>query len=222
MYLSDRDINWAIEKGQLIVRPLSVVDPTSIDLHLDRVEEAQVWNIERLLSHQERVGVHEPEVHIAKFNWGDFSEEYLMPPPAESPEAKVCLRGSRVIIRPGGFLLWQTKEVVGTPREGAQLICFVDGKSTMARTGILVHFTTPTIHAGWHGNIVLEIANLGPFTYILQEDDVIAQLTVATISSVPEKTQEKAGSQTMGQVNVKGRSPKTSPQGSKKRGPRRG
>jgi dCTP deaminase len=222
MYLSDRDINWAIEKGQLIVRPPSVVDPTSIDLHLDRVEEAQVWNVERLRQHQGQEGVREPEVHLAKFNWGDFSEEYLMPPPAESPEAKVCLRGPAVIIRPGGFLLWQTKEVVGTPREGAQLICFGDGKSTKARTGILVHFTAPTIHAGWHGNIVLEIANLGPFTYLLQEDDVIAQLTVATISSVPEKTQERAGSQTMGQVKVKGRSPRSSTRGSKKRGPRPG
>ncbi len=82
------------------------------------------------------------------------------------------------------------------------------GKSTKARTGILVHFTAPTIHAGWHGNIVLEIANLGPFTFVLQEDDVIAQLTVATISSIPEKTQKEAGSQTLGQANVRGQSPK--------------
>jgi dCTP deaminase len=209
MYLSDRDINWAIEKGQLIFRPPSIVDPTSIDLHLDRVEEAQVWNLERLIGHQKMLGVQEPEVHIGTFNWGEFSEEYLIPPPAECPEAKVCLRGAKVIVRPGGFLLWQTKEVVGTPKEGAQLICFVDGKSTKARTGILVHFTAPTIHAGWHGNIVLEIANLGPFTIILQENDVIAQLTVATISSIPEKTQEKAGSQTLGQANVKGQAAKS-------------
>jgi dCTP deaminase len=96
---------------------------------------------------------------------------------------------------------------VGTPDEGAQLICFVDGKSTKARTGILVHFTAPTIHAGWHGNIVLEIANLGPFTFVLQEDDVIAQVTVATISSIPERTQKEAGSQTLGQANVKGQPP---------------
>jgi dCTP deaminase len=189
MYLSDRDINWAIAKKQLIVDPASKVDPTSIDLHLDRVEEAQVWNLELLTGRHKAMGVGEAEVHIGAFNWGEFSEEYLMPPPMECPEAKVCLRGRQVIVRPGGFLLWQTKEVVGTPNEGAQLICFVDGKSTKARTGILVHFTAPTIHAGWHGNIVLEIANLGPFTFVLQEGDVIAQVTVATISSVPEKTQ---------------------------------
>ena len=84
------------------------------------------------------------------------------------------------------------------------LICFVDGKSTKARTGILVHFTAPTIHAGWHGNIVLEIANLGPFTFVLQEDVVVAQVTVATISSIPERTQKEAGSQTLDQANVRG------------------
>lgn len=40
MYLSDRDIRWAVEKGTLIIEPSSKVDPTSIDLHLDGVEEA--------------------------------------------------------------------------------------------------------------------------------------------------------------------------------------
>ena len=196
----------------MIIEPPSKVDPTSIDLHLDRVEEAKIWNLE-LLPRPTATGVQEAEVHIGKFNWGVFSEKYLISPPVEcsadqkkedKDKPKVCLRGSQVIVRPGGFLLWQTKEIVGTPIEGAQLICFVDGKSTKARTGILVHFTAPTIHAGWHGNIVLEIANLGPFTFVLQEDDVIAQVTVATISSVPEKTQKQAGSQTLGQINVKG------------------
>jgi dCTP deaminase len=157
MYLSDRDINWTIANKQLIIDPPSKVDPTSIDLRLDRVEEAQVWNLDLLARRNKTMGVREAEVHIGSFNWGAFSEEYLMPPPPESPEAKVCLRGRQVIVRPGGFLLWQTKEVVGTPNEGAQLICFVDGKSTKARTGILVHFTAPTIHAGRHGNIVPEI-----------------------------------------------------------------
>ena len=43
MYLSDRDIKWAIDKGQTYRRaPLPIVSSTSIDLHLDRVEEAQI------------------------------------------------------------------------------------------------------------------------------------------------------------------------------------
>jgi hypothetical protein len=63
--------------------------------------------------------------------------------------------------------------------------------------------TAPTIHAAWGAwNITLEIANLGPFHLVLKEDDVIAQITVATISSVPEKNMREAGSQTAGQTNV--------------------
>jgi dCTP deaminase len=117
----------------------------------------------------------------------------------------VCRRGEEIIVRPGGFLLWQTREKVGTPKSDPQFICFVDGKSTRARTGVVVHLTAPTIHAGWAGKVVLEIANLGPFTFVLEEGDVIAQLTVATISSVPTQTHAQAGSQTEGQESVKGK-----------------
>jgi dCTP deaminase len=83
----------------------------------------------------------------------------------------------------------------------------VDGKSTRARTGILVHLTAPTIHAGWSGKIVLEIANLGPFHFVLREDDVIAQLTVATVSSPPDLSLRVEESVTAGQAHVHGRSP---------------
>jgi deoxycytidine triphosphate deaminase len=49
MFLSDRDLLWAIAHGQLIVIPPpdkpKQIGPTSIDLHLDRIEEAKVWDI---------------------------------------------------------------------------------------------------------------------------------------------------------------------------------
>jgi deoxycytidine triphosphate deaminase len=96
-------------------------------------------------------------------------------------------------------------EYVGTPEKNPNLICFVDGKSTRARTGILVHLTAPTIHSGWRGKIVLEIANVGPFHFVLQEKDVIAQLTVATISSAPELSLKSSSSITQGQEHVTGR-----------------
>jgi dCTP deaminase len=85
------------------------------------------------------------------------------------------------------------------------LICFVDGKSTRARTCLLVHLTAPTIHAGWRGKIVLKIANLGPFHFVLQENDVIAQLTVAMVVSPPDLTLKTAESATAGQRHVTGR-----------------
>ena len=62
----------------------------------------------------------------------------------------------------------------------------INGKSTRARTGLIVHLTAPTIHAGWYGNVTLEIANLGPFHIKLQEFvNSIAQVTVAKITSPP-------------------------------------
>jgi dCTP deaminase len=119
-----------------------------------------------------------------------------------------------VVVRRFGFLPWPTKEIVGTPKvdpdqpnvikRHPELICFVNGKSTRARTGLLVHFTAPTIHAGWDGNIWLEIANLGPFTFVLKEGDALAQLTVATISSAPDLGLKRNRSLTQEQVEPAG------------------
>lgn len=206
MYLSDRDIRWAIERNALIIPDGSKIDPTSIDLKLDSVEKAQVWDVDAFQADQKLLGVDLPEVRIAKFNYPVFAEKYQISPP-EDPLKAVFRRGKQVVVKPGGFLLWPTKGKVGTPAEEPRYICFVDGKSTRARTGILVHFTAPTIHAGWAGNVVLEIANLGPFSFVLEEDDCIAQLTVAQISSTPELTHVKAGSSTQGQTSNAGKRP---------------
>jgi deoxycytidine triphosphate deaminase len=206
VYQSDRDIRWAIEKGLLIVDPISKIDPTSIDLHLDSIDQAKVWDVDKLRRDLAKSGVKEAEVHLGDFHYAQFAAEYNTSPPEYKPGCtdKVCRRGHQILVRPGGFLLWQTKEKVGTPEVSPQFICFVDGKSTRARTGIVVHLTAPTIHAGWWGKVVLEIANLGPLTFVLKEDDVIAQLTVARISSVPEQTHADAGTHTMGQIDPAG------------------
>jgi deoxycytidine triphosphate deaminase len=216
MYLSDRDLQWAIERNLLIVQPpegLSPpkVDPTSIDLRLDKVSEAKIWDIDKFTEKHGMTGIGEPELRLGRFKFGAFAEEYLIPPPnykQDKYDDRVCQRGEEVLVRPGGFLLWQTKEKIGTPLHNPQYICFVDGKSTRARTGILVHLTAPTIHAGWKGNVVLEIVNLGPFTFVLREDDVIAQLTVATISSSPQQSHAEAGSSTFDQARVAGKQPR--------------
>jgi hypothetical protein len=63
--------------------------------------------------------------------------------------------------------------------------------------------TAPTIHAAWGAwNITLEIGNLGPFYLVLNEDDSIAQIVVAQISSIPAKSMSETGSVTTGQRDV--------------------
>jgi dCTP deaminase len=212
MFLSDRDLRWAIVQGHLIVtqpdgKP-NLIGPTSIDLRLDSADQAKVWDIPKFKSHNKTHGHGDvPELRVGTFDYKAFAGEFQKSPklihPGETTDELVFRRGDEIIVRPRGFVLWQTKERVGTPEEGARYICFVDGKSTKARTGIVVHMTAPTIHAAWGAwNVTLEIGNLGPFDAVLKEDDVIAQITVAMISSVPEQTMKAAGSATAGQTNV--------------------
>ena len=209
MYLSDRDLEYAIECGKLVFRPPpQKIDATSIDLHLDAITEAKIWNIRKFSEHEFATGRSRPELRIAQYKLGAFGEDYLVAPPEEKtggPLEAVARRGQQIVVRPLGFLLWQTKEVVGTNADkNADLICFVDGKSTRARAGILVHLTAPTIHTTWNGKITLEIANLGPFDIILEENDVIAQLTVAKVTSPPQ-VDVTGTSATIGQTSVSGR-----------------
>jgi deoxycytidine triphosphate deaminase len=50
MYLSDRDLKFAVETGQLIVDPPpEEYDTTSIDLHLDSVNQAKIWKESQLV-----------------------------------------------------------------------------------------------------------------------------------------------------------------------------
>jgi dCTP deaminase len=215
MFQSNRDIRWAVLCQQLVVDPPpehfnAGYDETSIDLHLDDSREAKVWDIQAFSREQALSGGRGPELYLGRFNYGEFSERYLIDPPEEAGDEqayalqRVCRRGPQVIVKSGGFVLWTTKERVGTPVTNPRLICFVNAKSTRARTGLLVHLTAPTIHAGWQGKITLEIANLGPFDFILQEGDVIAQLTVAAISSPPDLALKQGTSQTAGQAHVTG------------------
>lgn len=206
MYLSDGDLNEAIESGDLIFKPPPpTIDATSIDLHLDKVTEAKIWDIRKFAQNQADAGTQRPELRIGKYSLAKFSGAYLTEPPPYNDQSDdlVQLRTNQIVVRPQGFLLWQTKEEVGTPREDAKLICFVDGKSTRARAGVLVHLTAPTIHSTWAGKITLEIANLGPFDLVLQENDAIAQLTVSRITNPPRRIMADT-SQTFQQSGVGG------------------
>lgn len=66
--------------------------------------------------------------------------------------------------------------------------CFaarVKGKSSYARCGLLVHFTAPTIHAGFEGTITLELINLGEIPILLAPGMPICQLIIEKVDGVP-------------------------------------
>jgi dCTP deaminase len=203
MFLSDRDLRLALDARLLIIDPPPTrIDTSSIDLHLDRIEQASVWDVGKFEEACRDDG-HLPHLAIGSFNYRKFAPKYTKPIPEDQAQL-VYRRSDEVIVRPQGFLLWQTRETVGTPEENARFICFVEGKSTRARTGFLVHMTAPTIHANWSGHVTLELCNLGPFTISLKEGDAVAQLTVAVVSSPP--LEKKAGEIAIGQSKVTGAS----------------
>jgi dCTP deaminase len=176
---------------------------------LDSVEEAKVWDFQALAKDNKTMGHNPRELNVARMTYGVVSRKYLISPPGEAEvgDSLVFKRENAVILRPNGFVVWQTKEKVGTPEEDPKYICFIDGKSTRARTGLVVHLTAPTIHAGWSGNVTLEMTNCGPLDLVLHAGDAVAQITVAQITSPPAGDVRLAESATQGQTSVFGTDP---------------
>jgi dCTP deaminase len=91
-------------------------------------------------------------------------------------------------LQPHRFILANTLERVSFPLEtsdGTVLAARVEGKSSFARCGLLVHFTAPTIHAGFSGPITLEIINLGPAAILLTPGMFICQLILEEVKGKP-------------------------------------
>jgi len=66
-----------------------------------------------------------------------------------------------------------------------RLAARIEGRSSLARFGLIVHCTAPTIHAEFSGNITLEITNLGSYPIMLRPGMRICQLIVETVEGVP-------------------------------------
>ena len=84
-----------------------------------------------------------------------------------------------------GYELKPNKLTIGSTRERVELplhlAARIEGRSSLARLGILVHATAPTIHPGFQGQLTLEIINSGPFDIILKPGLAIVQLIVERV-----------------------------------------
>lgn len=99
---------------------------------------------------------------------------------------------------PRAFILGQTMEYVELPLVTGKptLAARIEGKSSCARCGILVHFTAPTVHAGWAGKLTLEITNLGPGPFVLRPSEPICQLILEQVEGVPFESPSQFQGQT--------------------------
>jgi dCTP deaminase len=96
---------------------------------------------------------------------------------------------------PGAFLLGWTVEKLQLPPQ-SRLAARVEGKSSLARLGLGVHVTAPTIHAGFGYKpgssavgqpLQLEIWNIGPLTIRLTKGMAICQLIFEEVHGTPDK-----------------------------------
>jgi dCTP deaminase len=91
-------------------------------------------------------------------------------------------------LRPNQFVLGKTLEWIELPILAGRETCLaarIEGKSSRARFGILIHFTAPTVHPGFKGTLTLEMINLGPASFILRPGMAIAQLIVEEVRGCP-------------------------------------
>lgn len=100
-------------------------------------------------------------------------------------------------LEPSKFILGNTVEKVSLPlvdKEGRKQNCLaarIEGRSSAARLGLIIHFTAPTIHAGFAGRITLEIINLGPRDITLYPETYICQLILETVDGIPTEKESQ-------------------------------
>jgi len=154
LILSDQGIKNALKNGEIVIDPPPEddhYDPSSVDLLLG--DDFQMWDQSRL--GQKGVDI---TLNLAEQQFTDTVKNYLVNAPIQDG----CLTIPPYSKHPWHFLC-QTRSRVVLKREH-KIAARVEGKSSLARLGLLVHLTAPTIHTTFRGRITLEVVNFGPFS----------------------------------------------------------
>lgn len=91
--------------------------------------------------------------------------------------------GEAFVLYPGQFALASTQETIKIPDNMAGRL---EGRSSIARLGIIVHSTASLIETGFTGQITLELANLGPKPVKLYPGMRICALSFELLTSIAE------------------------------------
>lgn len=96
-----------------------------------------------------------------------------------NPDAKP-ITSTSYSLEPGAFVLATTKEYVSL---SDSILGRLEGKSSIARLGLIIHTTAGFIDPGFEGEITLEIVNLSGRSYKLEAGQPIAQICFEELSS---------------------------------------
>jgi dCTP deaminase len=164
MILSDRDIKKYIAEGKIKINPApnfeEQLGPCSLDLHLGNVFKTFKKSPYPFLDLKRKIDFEELMEEIRIEDGGPF------------------------VLEPKGFVLAVTKEDFSICDD---LMARLDGRSSLARLGVVVHLTAARFDPGWQGRAVMELGNLGPMPVILYAGATrICALTFETLSGPTE------------------------------------
>jgi len=173
MVLSDRSIREALAAGHITIDPLdeSCIQPSSVDLHVDRY-------FRLFRNHTSRViDVREDQEDLTELV--DVGEDPL-------------------ILHPGEFVLGSTTEKVTLP---ADLVARLEGKSSLGRLGLLIHSTAGFVDAGWDGHLTLELSNVANLPITVYPGMKIGQISFLRMTTAADHPygSSKTGSKYQGQ-----------------------
>jgi dCTP deaminase len=172
--LSDRTIREELAAGRIVIDPLEErnVQPSSVDLRLDRL-----FRVFRN---------HTAPIIDVKLDLEDLTELVQI-----DPEGVFMLH-------PGEFVLGATLERVGMPDD---LVSRIEGKSSLARLGLLIHSTAGFIDPGFDGHITLELANVATLPITLYPGMKIGQISFMQMTTPADHPygSEGVGSKYQGQ-----------------------
>jgi dCTP deaminase len=180
MILSAREIRVLLERGLIGLVPMPEDprrwSPTSVDLTLDG--ELRPW------------GGMVPKGLVIDPTEEGFRVNRLV---QDYTEPTDCTGG--YVLMPNTLVLGWTVEHLSLPRT-ARIGARVEGKSSLARVGLGIHVTAPTIHPGFGhdeanpglkgSSIRLEIWNAGPLQIRLTKGMPICQLLFEEVHGTPE------------------------------------
>ena len=184
MILSDREIRAELDRGAIVLDPRPEAgsplwSSTALDLRLG--PKLQLWKAMGGAGMRAVVTPGRPG-----FNVTEMGKLY--------GEERDCADGWEMA--PGQFVLGWTAERLKLPPR-SRLAARVEGKSSLARLGVGVHITAPTIHAGFGflaadpdyggSELQLEIWNAGPLTVELKAGMPVCQLIVEEVHGTPDK-----------------------------------
>jgi len=150
MRLTDRQIEAYLADGKIGIAPPPQVEDISgvtVDIHLG--------NEFRVLQDHAApfIDISGPRHEI------DRAIQQVMSDPI------VLSEDNAFFIHPGEFALAVTHEAVTLPDN---MVGWLDGRSSLARLGLMVHVTAHRIDPGWSGQVVLEFYNSGKLPLALR------------------------------------------------------